>query len=135
MIPTETPSSAAASAALWPASPAPITRTSWDGTGADAIPQKAEGVVGIRHVVIRHAERRTAVGSARPPRADPAANDLRRTRLETLAAYHGRMLGGGSITLFHFRGIRVSVDWSWFVVLFLVILYMTNFFEGLLGEG
>ncbi|HXR61084.1 MAG TPA: site-2 protease family protein [Solirubrobacterales bacterium] len=44
-------------------------------------------------------------------------------------------LGGGSITLFHFRGIRVSVDWSWFIVLFLVILYMTNFFEGLLDEG
>jgi Zn-dependent protease len=45
------------------------------------------------------------------------------------------MFGGGSITLFHFRGIRVSVDWSWFIVLFLVILWMTNFFEGLLGEG
>jgi len=45
------------------------------------------------------------------------------------------MLGGGSITLFHFRGIRVSVDWSWFIVLFLVILYMTNFFEKLLGGG
>jgi Zn-dependent protease len=44
-------------------------------------------------------------------------------------------LGGGSITLFHFRGIRVSVDWSWFIVLFLVILYMTNFFESLIGEG
>jgi len=44
-------------------------------------------------------------------------------------------LGGGSITLFHFRGIRVSVDWSWFIVLFLVILYMANFFEGLLDEG
>jgi Zn-dependent protease len=45
------------------------------------------------------------------------------------------MLGGGSITLFHFRGIKVTVDWSWFVVLFLVILFMTNFFESLLGEG
>ncbi|MGN6216545.1 MAG: site-2 protease family protein [Solirubrobacterales bacterium] len=45
------------------------------------------------------------------------------------------MLGGGSITLFHVRGIRVSVDWSWFIVLFLVILYMTQFFERLLGEG
>jgi len=45
------------------------------------------------------------------------------------------MLGGGSITLFHFRGIKVTVDWSWFIVLFLVILYMTNFFEDLLGEG
>lgn len=45
------------------------------------------------------------------------------------------MLGGGSVTLFHFRGIKVTVDWSWFVVLFLVILFMTNFFESLLGEG
>ncbi len=44
-------------------------------------------------------------------------------------------LGGGSITLFHFRGIRVSVDWSWFLILFVVILYMTNFYEGLLDEG
>jgi len=45
------------------------------------------------------------------------------------------MFGGGSITLFHFRGIRVSVDWSWFIVLFLVIIWMTNHFESLLGEG
>ncbi|MGN6815648.1 MAG: site-2 protease family protein [Solirubrobacterales bacterium] len=45
------------------------------------------------------------------------------------------MLGGGSITLFHFRGIKVTVDWSWFIVLFLVILFMANFFEELLGEG
>jgi len=45
------------------------------------------------------------------------------------------MLGGGSFTLFRFRGIKVTVDWSWFIVLFLVILYMTNFFEDLLGES
>jgi Zn-dependent protease len=45
------------------------------------------------------------------------------------------MLGGGSITLFRFRGIKVSVDWSWFIALFLVILYMTDFFERLLGGG
>jgi Zn-dependent protease len=45
------------------------------------------------------------------------------------------MFGGGSITLFHFRGIKVSVDWSWFLVLFLVILYMSNFFGDLLGES
>jgi hypothetical protein len=31
------------------------------------------------------------------------------------------MLGGGSVTLFHVRGIRIAVDWSWFLVLFLVI--------------
>src|SRR4051794_16011959 len=58
MIPTDTPSSAAARAARWPASPAPITRTSWDGTGADAIAENPDCVVGIRHFVIRH------VGSA-----------------------------------------------------------------------
>ncbi|MCW2988446.1 MAG: Zinc metalloprotease [Solirubrobacterales bacterium] len=46
------------------------------------------------------------------------------------------MLGGGrSFTLFHVRGIRISVDWSWFLVLFFVILYMTNFYERLLGES
>jgi Zn-dependent protease len=45
------------------------------------------------------------------------------------------MFGGGSITLFHFRGIKVTVDWSWFIVLFLVILYLANFFENLLGES
>src|SRR5436305_1743948 len=79
--------------------------------------------------------RRRAARSARVPRVVLAANPLRQARPETLAAYHVRMLGGGSITLFHFRGSRVSVDWSWFIVLFLVILYMTNFFEGLLDEG
>ncbi len=45
------------------------------------------------------------------------------------------MLGGGSITLFHVRGIRVAVDWSWFLVLFLVILYMSQYYERLLGDG
>ena len=44
------------------------------------------------------------------------------------------MLGGNSITLFHVRGIRVGVDWSWFLVLFLVIFYMSGFYSDLLGE-
>ena len=36
--------------------------------------------------------------------------------------YHlGQLLGGGSITLSTFEGIRIAVDWSWFLVLFLVI--------------
>src|SRR5215213_8108241 len=47
----------------------------------------------------------------------------------------GGMLGGRSITLFRFRGIRVSVDWSWFIVLFLVIIWMTNRFELILDES
>ena len=45
------------------------------------------------------------------------------------------MLGGGSITLFHVRGIRIAVDWSWFVVLFLVILWMSKFYGDLLGQS
>lgn len=45
------------------------------------------------------------------------------------------MLGGREITLFHFRGIKVSVDWSWFIVLFLVIFWMTGRFEDILDES
>ena len=53
----------------------------------------------------------------------------------TLPAYHGPVFGGGSITLFHIRGIRIAVDWSWFLILFLVIFWMTNFYSDLLGES
>ncbi len=45
------------------------------------------------------------------------------------------MLGGRSFTLFRIRGIRISVDWSWFLILFVLILYMTDFYERLLGES
>lgn len=45
------------------------------------------------------------------------------------------MLGGGSITLFHVRGIRIAVDWSWFFVLFLVIFWMAGVYGNLLGES
>jgi Zn-dependent protease len=44
------------------------------------------------------------------------------------------MLGGGSITLFHVRGIRISVDWSWFIVLFLVIFWLSGFYSDILDE-
>lgn len=45
------------------------------------------------------------------------------------------MLGGSSITLFHVRGIRIAVDWSWFVVLFLVIFWLSGFYGEVLGES
>jgi Zn-dependent protease len=45
------------------------------------------------------------------------------------------MLGGGSITLFHVRGIKVAVDWSWFLILFLVIFWMSQSYGDLLGES
>jgi len=45
------------------------------------------------------------------------------------------MLGGRSFTLFHVRGIRIAVDWSWFLVLFLVIFWASQFYGDVLGES
>jgi Zn-dependent protease len=44
------------------------------------------------------------------------------------------MLGGRSFTLFHVRGIRISVDWSWFLFLFFVILFTSRSYANLLDE-
>jgi len=52
-----------------------------------------------------------------------------------MAPYHVEpMLGGRQITLFHVRGIRIAVDWSWFFVLFLVIFWLSQFYGDVLGE-
>ncbi|HEX7244129.1 MAG TPA: site-2 protease family protein [Solirubrobacterales bacterium] len=45
------------------------------------------------------------------------------------------MLGGSPITLFHVRGIRIAVDWSWFLVLFLVIFWLSRFYGDVLGQS
>jgi len=45
------------------------------------------------------------------------------------------VFGGKPITLFHVRGIRITVDWSWFLILFLVILWLSNFYGDVLGEN
>ncbi len=45
------------------------------------------------------------------------------------------MLGGRTITLFHVRGIRIAVDWSWFLVLFFVIFWLSGFYGDVLGES
>jgi Zn-dependent protease len=45
------------------------------------------------------------------------------------------MFGGRSFTLFRVRGIKISVDWSWFLILFVVIFYMANFYGRLLDES
>jgi len=44
------------------------------------------------------------------------------------------VLGGGSITLFHVRGIRIAVDWSWFLILFFLIVSMSGAYGETLGE-
>ncbi|HEX5713719.1 MAG TPA: site-2 protease family protein [Solirubrobacterales bacterium] len=45
------------------------------------------------------------------------------------------MFGGRSFTLFRFRGIRISVDWSWFLILFFLIFWMADFYGDLLDES
>jgi Zn-dependent protease len=45
------------------------------------------------------------------------------------------MPGGGGLTLFHVRGIRIAVDFSWFFVLFLIILWLSGFYRDLLGAS
>ena len=40
---------------------------------------------------------------------------------------------GGALTLFHVRGIRIGVDYSWFFVLFLIILWLSGFYRAVLG--
>jgi Zn-dependent protease len=44
------------------------------------------------------------------------------------------MLGGGSITLFHIRGIRIGVDWSWFLFMFLLIFWASGYYGEVLDE-
>ena len=41
----------------------------------------------------------------------------------------------GAMTLFHVRGIRIGVDYSWFLVLFLVILWLSSFYRDVLGAS
>jgi len=45
------------------------------------------------------------------------------------------MLGGRTFTLFHVRGIRISVDWSWFLFLFFVIIFTSRTYANLLDES
>ena len=39
----------------------------------------------------------------------------------------------GALTLFHIRGIRIGVDYSWFFVLFFVILWLSSHYDSVLG--
>jgi Zn-dependent protease len=40
----------------------------------------------------------------------------------------------GGLTLFHVRGIRIGVDFSWFFVLFLIILWLSGLYRDVLGS-
>ena len=41
----------------------------------------------------------------------------------------------GALTLFHVRGIRIGVDFSWFIVLFLIILWLSGFYREVTGAS
>ncbi len=43
-------------------------------------------------------------------------------------------MAGGGVTLFRIRGIRIAVDYSWFVVLFLIIFWLTSFYRDVLDS-
>jgi Zn-dependent protease len=43
-------------------------------------------------------------------------------------------MAGGGVTLFRIRGIRIAVDYSWFVVLFLIIFWLSGFYKDALDE-
>ncbi|MEJ7875899.1 MAG: site-2 protease family protein [Solirubrobacterales bacterium] len=40
-----------------------------------------------------------------------------------------------ALTLFHVRGIRIGVDYTWFFVLFLIIIVTSDFYESVIGAG
>jgi Zn-dependent protease len=45
------------------------------------------------------------------------------------------MAAGAGLTLFRIRGIRIAVDFSWFFVLFLVILWLSGFYRDVLDTS
>ena len=42
--------------------------------------------------------------------------------------------GGSSITLFRVAGIRIAVDWSWFIFLFIVIVWLSGFYGDVIDD-
>jgi Zn-dependent protease len=41
----------------------------------------------------------------------------------------------GALTLLRIRGIRIGVDYSWFLVLFLLILWLSSYYDDVLGKS
>jgi Zn-dependent protease len=43
-------------------------------------------------------------------------------------------MGAPGVTLFRVRGIRIAVDFSWFIVLFLIIFWLSGFYRDVLND-
>jgi Zn-dependent protease len=41
----------------------------------------------------------------------------------------------GAVTLFHVRGIRIGIDYSWFFVVFLIIIWLSSFYRSILDAS
>src|SRR3954453_19080749 len=41
----------------------------------------------------------------------------------------------GAVTLFHVRGIRIGIDYSWFFVVFLIIIWLSSFYRSILNAS
>src|SRR5262245_55654222 len=44
-------------------------------------------------------------------------------------------MASAGVTLFRVRGIRIAVDFSWFIVLFLIIIWLSSSYRDELGVG
>ena len=44
-------------------------------------------------------------------------------------------MAAAGVTLFRVRGIRIAVDFSWFVVLFLIIFWLSGFYRDVLNAA
>src|SRR5262249_33659605 len=116
----------------WP--PQPASRA--PATQPHAVrPRKPRDVRSRRPPPGARASRRRRAGPR--SRVGPRSRSGKPTRVSQSAFVAGTSLtsmGGGGVTLFRIRGIRIAVDYSWFVVLFLIIFWLSGFYRAALNE-
>src|SRR5829696_317076 len=112
MIATVAPALAAASAARWPARPAPMMRTSWVGTGGPVYSGRRSGrreprLQGAGDLLERHDAAQAPVGVDGHERALAAQGLAREQRLERRVVAHAARLGADHVADRHLAGLLV----------------------------